>query len=143
MLAVEARAACRECAARMGTLLRGARPLGHVWALESAEAAQDARDDLTDELVRVSGGLDRADAEEVVRDLRRITAEADDARAHADLAVAFAEMGLVQDALEEAALVLAPGADDDARGRALEAVLSPTLLRPGGLAVLRGLLYPV
>ena len=93
-------------------------------------------------MVLRSRGYSGSDVEDVLDDLWRITQEAGDAAAHADLAMAFAEMGMHGDALRQGARVLLLHQDSDATRSALRTVLGPRLMRTGGLAALRRALFP-
>ncbi|HEX7603103.1 MAG TPA: hypothetical protein VF316_15910 [Polyangiaceae bacterium] len=58
----------------------------------------------------------------------------DDVRAHCDLALAYAEMGLSEDAVREAGVVLGHTDDDRMRLSALTIAFGMVKLRPGGIA---------
>ena len=64
------------------------------------------------------------------------TPSQDDVRAHYDLALAYAEMGLSEDAVREAGVVLAHTDDDLMRGSALAIAFGRVTLRPAGLAAI-------
>jgi len=118
---------CERCAVRIGELACDRGASASVWTIREQPAS-------------ARPASSRSDVEEAFRSFKEgVAAEiaADDTRAHADLALAYAEMGLSADALREASLVLGRAADVDATETALRAVLSPSLVKPSGLRELK------
>ncbi len=124
---------CEACPRRIGEVLRleprsvwSIRTLGEPPAASGGEARRAA--------------ARNADVDETFRRFEEGVAAAvapDDAGTHADLAVAYREMGLDDDALREAGVALEKGRDPHTLRRALKLLLTPPLITPGGLAKLR------
>jgi hypothetical protein len=61
---------------------------------------------------------------------------------HTDLGIAYAEMGLLSDALREVALVLSQGAGSRSSVQALDLFFGKHLAHPGAVSELRRRLFP-
>lgn len=107
---------CSACCAPLGRLLEAASHAALAAWLELPAEVRGARP------------RERASAED--------RPSQDDVRAHHDLALAYAEMGLSEDAVREAGVVLAHADDDTMRVSALSIAFGTVKLRPGGLAAI-------
>jgi hypothetical protein len=90
-----------------------------------------------------TAGLAAVDPEAVFRKFKEgIASEipAGNAQAHADLAMAYAEMGLMADAFREAAIALRETAPRPVVRRVLGWLFDPAHARPDALAVLRAMM---
>ncbi|MFO0739923.1 MAG: hypothetical protein U0270_28755 [Labilithrix sp.] len=125
---------CRTCAARIGTLATEAH--ARVWSTQARSPRQ--------------APAEQADVERVFEEFKAGVAKqirADDFEAHLDLAEAYREMGLLEDALREAGLVLTSASKrvlpipTKMTDIALRLLLTPPLLKPRGLHHLELLLH--
>jgi hypothetical protein len=90
-----------------------------------------------------SASLGAVDAEEVFRKFKEGIAReipAGDAQSHADLAMAYGEMGLMADAFREAAIALRETAPRPIVCRVLAWMFDPAHARPEAVAVLRAMM---
>jgi hypothetical protein len=123
---------CRTCAKRIGALASFERGGSTAWSTQAAPPRAAP-----------------AESAEVERDLREFKAgvakqiSAEDFESHFDLAEAYREMGLFDDALREAAVVLTTASPKltavatKVTELTLRLVLTPPLLKPRGLDQLR------
>jgi hypothetical protein len=143
---------CAGCAKRVAELAQRSRPetLSSIWPSRSTAVAVPSdmfsrstmpmrarAKSAPDSAIFGATGVGNFDG--VVRAPRGSTAHIsrEDVRARLDLADAYREMDLYDDALEEAALALTSTNDSEMIDRALRLLLTEPLLKPGGFLALR------
>jgi len=119
---------CRPCVTRVGRAILSANPtvLGHLWPTTSSVG----------EVSRGALPPEEVNAEEVFAAFKAGVEKqisADDAQTHLDLAVAYGEMGLIADAVREAATALGERASPTIATRAVNWLFAPGRAHPEAL----------
>jgi hypothetical protein len=123
---------CENCAARIGGLAQDAVGVENIWSLTEPEPRTDAK--------LPSARPSKGEFEETFPSFKEGVSNAispDDAASHADLAVAYAEMGLRADALREAGIALTITSRSPVTQVALRVLFGSALMTPSGLRALQ------
>jgi len=130
---------CAACAKRVAELAQRSHPesVSSIWPSRGDAMAVPC------DVIAQSGGSSLAPfvpVSDMIHELETAVAahvSREDVRARLDLADAYREMDLYDDALEEAAFALTSTNDGEMIDRALRLLLTAPLLRPGGFTALR------